>query len=484
MKSKLALTCSCGCNRREFITRSGIATLGISALPLVNLFGSPMEVPTMLSNPGAKVRTLFIYPPSKSMADDPDGWWSWPGTEFDAEGHQKLFTSELQAISSKLNMRIDVDRTAIPDEQGMQQVISELKSDPVDGLLLVLFHNWSLPLADTLLKNAEDLGIPSVFYIELGVKHGSIQQYKRPGIYFIQAKKDFEAIESGMRMINARKVLKQSALLSITEQKGRKQSVEPFLGITVKPVLFDEYAEGFHSVAINQEAKDFINGISNKASDINKVSREAMENATRAYFALRQLLEEHQANAVTMNCLRRGMLKPCIGFSMLNSQLIPAICENDMNAAYGQMLVQAVCGQPGFQHNPAFNTEENRYYASHCTCPTKLQGPDGEDMSYRLTRFLHTNEGSCAIQVFWKPDDPVTMVHYYSGKEPKLDVYSGKVFKSHQELVGCATNVEISITDREEASSVQGHHNMLLLGDLSKVFRDFAQLHKIQLVKA
>ena len=35
-----------------------------------------------------------------------------------------------------------------------------------------------------------------------------------------------------------------------------------------------------------------------------------------------------------------------------------------------------------------------------------------------LRRFAHTNEGSCAIQVFWKADDPVTMVRYYGG-EPK-----------------------------------------------------------------
>jgi L-fucose isomerase-like protein len=237
-------------------------------------------------------------------------------------------------------------------------------------------------------------------------------------------------------------------------------------------------------IDVNGAKSPSLSKLSQMAIENNNVTEKALENAARAYYALKRILEDENADAVTMNCLRKGMLKPCIGFSMLNSQLIPATCENDLNAAYGQMLAQLLVNRPGFQHNPAYNTEENRYYASHCTCPTKLYGPDGEDMKYRLTRFLHTNEGSCAIQVFWKPGDPVTMIHYYSGKEPKLDIYSGMVFKSHQELVGCATNVEISITDRENANFVQGHHNILICGNLSKIFKDFARLYKLQIMES
>ena len=460
-----------------------MATLGLSTLPVVNIIGSTFGAPNLVKKQGARIKTVFIYPPSKTMADDPEGWWSWPGTEFNAEGHQHKHTTEIKRINSKLDLNISIDNKPVADEADVQKIIGELKSEQFDGLLLILFHNWSIPLADTLLAAAEELGIPSVFYIELGVKHGSIRKYQRPDIYFIQAKDDFDAIESGLCMINTRKLLKQSTLLSITDEEGRRITKEPFLGITTKPILFDRYAKVFHNVEINSQAKEFINKISRMAIENNKVAQEALESAARAYFALKSILEDENGDAVTMNCLRRGMLKPCVGFSMLNNQLIPAICENDMNAAYGQMLAQLLVNRPGFQHNPAFNTEENRYYASHCTCPTKLYGPNGDGMKYRLTRFLHTNEGSCAIQVFWKPDDPVTMIHYYSGEEPKIDIYSGTVFKSHQELVGCATNVEINITDRENANLVQGHHNILLYGDLSKTFKDFARLHKIQIME-
>ncbi len=67
------------------------------------------------------------------------------------------------------------------------------------------------------------------------------------------------------------------------------------------------------------------------------------------------------------------------------------------------------------------------------------------ELPYLLRRFAHSNEGSCAIQVFFNPGDPVTIAHYYPGKEPPLDVYAGRVVKSHAmpPTAGCTTNVEL-----------------------------------------
>ena len=213
------------------------------------------------------------------------------------------------------------------------------------------------------------------------------------------------------------------------------------------------------------------------------MTQEAFENAARAHFALKKLLAEENGDGVTMNCLRRGMLKPCISFATLNNALIPAACENDLPAAYTQLLGQLLTGRPGFQHNPCYETERNHYYASHCTCATKIYGPDGPELPYLLRRFAHTNEGSCAIQVFWNPNDPVTMVRYYPGAEPALDVYAGKVVQSHPmpPAAGCTTNVEVEITDRPDVCMVRGHHNLLFCGDFARKFRLFAQLYKMRL---
>ena len=75
------------------------------------------------------------------------------------------------------------------------------------------------------------------------------------------------------------------------------------------------------------------------------------------------------------------------------------------------------------------------------------------------------------------------MVKYYHGDKPKLDVYAGRVAKSHPmpPAAGCTTNVEIEITDRSDACMVKGHHNLLFCGDFSRQFKLFAQLYKMEL---
>jgi L-fucose isomerase-like protein len=279
--------------------------------------------------------------------------------------------------------------------------------------------------------------------------------------------------------------MSQSRILSITEARESREGVEPFFGTTVRVIPFARYAEEFKNVSIGDEARELIARYTSGAREVRGVSRKALENAARAHFALKKLLASEQADGVTMNCLRRGMLKPCVSFSALNSELIPAACENDLPAVYTQRLGQLLTGRPGFQHNPCFETERNHYYGSHCTCPTKAYGPQGAELPYLLRRFAHTNEGSCAIQVFWKEGDPVTMVRYHPGETPSLDVYEGRVVQSHPmpPAAGCTTNVEVAVMDREDACMVQGHHNLLFCGDFARKFRLFAQLYKLKLAE-
>jgi len=477
--------CDCGFDRREFLAATSAALGGLMFTSLTaGAAESGGSAPAKKSP--AVVRAVFLYPPSKTFADNPDGWWSWPGNDFDAEGRQKHYTAAFQEMAQKLGLQVAVDQQPVATSDDVARVVRELEANRPDGLLVVMFYNRSLEQADQLLTAADKGGIPAIFYISLGVKHGQVKQYRRPGLYFIQSLDNMEAIERGLRMIHAKKRMSQSTLLSITEAPEVREGVEPFFGTKVRVIPFARYADEFKQVAIDAAARQFIAQFTGGASEIRGVSVEAQENAARAHFALRKLLVDEQADGVTMNCLRRGMLKPCVSFATLNSQLIPAACENDFPAVYTQLLGQLLTGRPGFQHNPCYDTERNHYYASHCTCPTKLYGPEGDGLPYLLRRFAHTNEGSCAVQVFWREGDPVTMVRYYAGQPPALDVYAGEVVCSHAmpPAAGCTTNVEIKLADRDDACQVTGHHNLLFCGDFARQFRLFAQLYRMKLVES
>ena len=477
-------------SRRAFLYTTGVAAAGAPLMFLgcgnTRLPGdrsSALAVKMNDSRKRANVRAVFVYPPSKAFAENPKGWWSWPGTEFDAEGRQVQYAAELKKIQERLGMTITVDDKPVSGTNDAKRLAGEITKDKPDGLLIVMFYNRSLNHVDMLLKAAEASGVPAVFYIGLGVKHGSVARYRREGLYFIQSLDNFEAIEYGMRMINTKTLLSQSRLLSITNARGVSEKTEPFLGINVRTVPSAKYAEIFRKIEIDSEAEKLIQSFTRGAKAV-RVTREALENAARAHLTLKKMILEHEAHGVTMTCLKAGMLKPCVSFAMLNGQLFPAACENDMGAAYSLFLGEALTGRGGFQHNPAFETERNHYYGSHCTCAPRLHGPDGPVSRHILRKFFHSNEGSCAVQTFWEANEPVTMIHYYTGQPASLDVYAGKVYKSHNmpPAGGCTTNVEIELTDRADACLVKGHHNILFCGDFARKFRLFANLYKMKLV--
>ncbi len=470
-----------GLGRRDFLAAAGIAG-GATMFPWMKATVA-QSAPPVRNKEGATVRAVFLYPPSGTFSNNPDGWWSWPGNEYDAEGRQKKYMAALADMEKRLGMEIVMENRSVAGNADAQKLIGELETSRPDGLLLVMFYNNSLPQANLLIEAAKKLDIPVVFFIGLGVKHGSIAAYRRPGLFFIQSLENLDAIEYGMRMINTRKQLRQSLLLSITEADQPREATESFFGIKVRVIPFSRYADQFHKVQITEATQSLMKKLTREAVEVRGVTEESLRNAMRAHLALTELLRDENADGLTMNCLRRGMLKPCISFSLLNGMLTPAACENDLPAVYTQLLGQLLIGRPGFQHNPCYETEKNHYYASHCTCPTKVYGPDGPELTYLLRRFAHTNEGSCAIQTFWKPEEPVTMVRYHPGEKPALDVYSGRVVISHPmpPAGGCTTNVEVEITDRSDACMVSGHHNLLFCGDFARQFRLFAQLYKMEL---
>lgn len=479
---RLPLGCSCGCDRRHFIAGAGAALAAMTWSPLAAP-ADPVPPAAGRSRTGAKVRVAFLFEHSKTFKENPDGWWSWPGNDYDAEGRQKQYLTALRGMEKKLGVTLSIEEQPIATDADAQRLAQELEAQKPDGVLLIMFYNRSLAHADLLLKAAEAAEVPAIFYIGLGVKHGPVTSYRRPGVYLIQSLENFEAMESGLRMIHAKKLMAQSKLLSVVDAKQSTETVEPFFGTKVAVIPFARYAEEFRKVTLGEESQRFIARFAERASSREGITSESLNNAARAHLALKSLLASEAADGLAMNCLRRGMLKPCMSFSALNSELIPAACENDLPAAYGQLLGQLLTGQPGFQHNPCYETEKNHYYASHCTCATQLHGPGGEEWPFLLRRFAHTNEGSCAIQVFWKPDEPVTMIHYYPGADPELDVYAGRVVVSHPmpPAGGCTTNVEIAVTDRKDACMVKGHHNLLFCGDHARKFRMFANLYKLRL---
>jgi len=470
-------TSGCGCCRRDFLTAVGAAagglTLSYTALSAAEQAGksaAPKKDP-------ATVRTAFIYPPSQRLHGK---WWSWPGNDFDAEGRQAEYTRQVKQIAQELGIRISVDRAPLDSPAAAARFVGEVKQSDLDGLLLIPFHNPSFRLLDQILKEVK---IPAVVFSCLGVKHGSVKGYKRPGVHLIQSLDNLEAVGYGMRMIKTVKLMRQSRIISVAGSTP-KQAAVPGWGTQVRVVPIKRYVAEFDRVAVTEEVKALARTFRKNALKILEPAEPEIIAAARAHFANKRLLAAEGGDAIMMDCLRRGKLMPCMSFMTLRDEGIAAGCENDLSATLTLMLVQHLFDRPGFQHNPCFETEKNHYFASHCTSASKLLGTGGPQEPHLLRSFAHTNDPTCVPQVLWREGQDVTMAHYEPGEKPRMLVYSGKVVKSYAmpPVGGCRTNVEITVNELDDVCDVKGHHNVIFYGNHARRLRQFARFCGISAV--
>jgi len=162
---------------------------------------------------------------------------------------------------------------------------------------------------------------------------------------------------------------------------------------------------------------------------------------------------------------------------------VPCGCENDLNATVSLMLGAQLFGVGGFQHNPDFDTVENLYYGSHCTCTPRLAGPDKPEAPFHLRPFFHQMPKTLALDVQWPAGAPVTLFKYRT-ETPELDTWAGEVVNSPAcpPAGGCATRVLVKIRNVADVCDIySGPHPVLYCGDFARRAKTFAKLHGLKL---
>jgi hypothetical protein len=483
----------CSCCRRGFLGVVG-ATAGAAALHYSSVLAAEQTSETSGGNKErATVRVAFLYPPSETLRR-PGAWWSWPGNDFDAEGRQRQYTRRLREIEQKLAMRLVIEDTPLHSDLGLTKFIGEVKQLKPDGLLLIPLHNPTFRqmnhIVDSVVakpagegKPAES-GIPTLIFSTLGVHHGSVKGYERPGLCFIQTLDDLEAVEYGLRMINTAWLMRHSRIISIAGAAEPSEARVPGLGTKVRRLPLEYFTDEVTRTEVTDAVKRLARSYRENAKAILEPAEPEIITAAKVHFACKRILETEQGDAIMIDCLRRGEFMPCMSFMTLRDEGIPAGCENDLGATLTLMLVQHLFERPGFQANPCYDTERNHFFASHCTSASKLFGTAGPQLPYLLRNYAHTNDPTCVPQVLWREGEEVTMAHYLPGNQPQMLVYTGSVVKSYEmpPVGGCRTNVAFTVNEHENVCDVKGHHNVVFCGNYGRQLRRFAQLYEIAAV--
>lgn len=485
MKEKQRSELVSGIPRREFLGTMGVSTAGVRLGLSMPVGGLP--APANRRQVKVSVRAAFAYPPTARLREE--GYFSWPGSTFDAEGRQRQYTSELVRIGQALGVEIEILNTPLDQKSDVSRFIEECKQTGTDGIVLIPFKksHW-----EQVVRIVDELDLPAVILAPMGVllvPHVR-QLHRRTGVYLINSSNDLAAVSRGIKMIRTACRMRESLIVNITGTKVIEQKV-PKLGTRVRTIPHERFYEAYRGIDLTEGVRQLAAQYLDGAQQVVEPSEKDILDAARTYFAFRAIIETEQADAVMMNCLPglkrpHQHVPPCMGFMSLRDEGVPMGCESDLDATLTMMLLQELFDRPGFQHNPSADTEKNRYFGAHCTSASRMRGFGEGGEPYILRNHAEAGWG-CVPRVLMTPGEDVTIAKYLSSKldeKAQMLVYSGTIVGCPPipPTGGCRTNVETTLNELDDVCDLKGHHLCLVYGNHSRELRRFCRLYGIEVV--
>ncbi len=263
---------------------------------------------------------------------------------------------------------------------------------------------------------------------------------------------DYDELERALRLLRVIPMMKQTRILLFPPARGTDPAKSPDevkkrLGaevVAVEEKTFSDMIAAAEDDAVRAE----IDRWTKEAKEIVEPNAEDIRKAARVSIALQNLMAEQQAQGLAigtcMGWLPKGF--PCLGFTRLRDNGIPAACEGDMDSLLTMMLFQYMIDKPGFQGNATFDTARNALWTAHCTAPLKMDGPGGKEAPYLLRGHSEVQGSGCVPEVQYRLGQTVTRT-----KMINLDTIlasKGKIIEVPERAVhGCRSQIVTEVND-------------------------------------
>lgn len=203
---------------------------------------------------------------------------------------------------------------------------------------------------------------------------------------------------------------------------------------------------------------------------------EKLENEARIHSFLRNIIEQKQLDALTLECftmVKKDDVTACLSLALLNSEGVAAACEGDLVSLVGMMLVQSLTGRLPWMANVASLSDDQVLFA-HCTAP--LDSLSGFSIN---THFETDRSAAVQGKVF---GNEVTVFRLGMGLD-KAFIASGNIISRPQHSFACRTQVEISLSADDIAKlrhAPLGNHHLIIPGNCKRLLRMACRYKGIQ----
>lgn len=437
---KSILSCDCCLRRRAFLAKSCGVCMAGGVLSLPSVRHTTVEDDNQAANTSARKPRVRLVFSCWALKQDRS---TWPNIGYDFRPDIEYVTSTLQKSCPNVEL---LPVTAHGPEDA-QKLLAADEAEHIDGYVVYQMNNWIRTMepivaagrptivADFLFAGS---GGFLIFTAGLRRKHNNFSVVASSRIEdLVEAVKQFEIIgrggttaefvaacdrlrrertppehnlagvEDSLRLADISSCLeamKKSKLLVVGNWMHSPRGIKESLGIELVKLGFSELAAAYDAANVEQArllAERWRTGARSVTLDD---AEETLVKSARLHLANQKLLENYQAEAITIDCLggfKSGQLKayPCLSFvELCNGGLIGA-CEADLLSSVTLIAIRHLTGRPGYISDPVIDTSKRQIIYAHCVAATKMFGPEGPSNPYEILSHSEDRQGA-AVRSF------------------------------------------------------------------------------------
>ncbi|HPC61310.1 MAG TPA: twin-arginine translocation signal domain-containing protein [Verrucomicrobiota bacterium] len=464
-------------SRRSFLktTAAGLAASGAFPTWAGRLWALPVVPPYL---PTSKVRVAKVYLGRKQA--------NWPVKEVDLEAEVRRFEGELAKLGPALADVEFVDGGVIGDVKEVPLLREKLEG--VDGILAIHLTLHTGPTIKSLL----DFNLPVVLFTVpySGHEWHIVSGLQREGkLIEVLPSSQYADLAVAVRPFRAIHRLREARVLHLSQKEANAdyvRAVRARFGTEIVSLFPDDLAKAYQAADLAEAEADAKRWVK-EARKIVEPSRQEILKSSLMYVAMKNLMAEHRAAAITMNCLGMGLIDkgmgyPCLGFVRLNNLGLGGICEADLKSTMTHLIFSYLVGRPGFVTDPVFDLSNNTIIHAHCVAATQMEGPQSRPAPYFIRSHLEDNAGA-SLMVKMPVGRKLTMARLI-GTDFMLFA-TGDAVDSPMVERGCRTKLTMRVENIEKMlhNWSCGLHRVVFYGDHTRDLERFCRFKGIRILR-
>lgn len=428
--------------------------------------------------PKSKVRVGRIYLGHKNPG--------WPSSSVDLDAELKKYEEGFAKLAPVLADVEFVDGGLVSSPEQLAKAKEKFKQ--LDGILVV---HVTMGIG-SYVQSLFDLNVPvMVFTMPYnGHEWHIVGSWQRQGkLIDIVPSSRYEDLAEAIRPFRAIHRLKEARILHVNQSDADAaycKAIKEKFGTDIVTIKLPELQKAYEAVDRAAAKADADRWVSEAVKVVEPNAEEILRSSIM-YLAMKNLMAQYRAEAITMNCLGmalidRGMGYPCLGFVRLNNMGLGGVCEADLKSTMTHLIFSYLVGKPGFVTDPMFDYSNNTIIHAHCVAATQMEGPEKSASPYIIRSHLEDGKG-VSLQVKLPIGQKVLMARLI-GTDNML-FSTGDAVDSPLVDRGCRTKLTMRVDNVERFLEHWscGLHRVVFYGDHTRDLRRFCRFKNIRVLR-